>query len=227
MSDLRTILLLSRMKLKDLGVKRFTEIELIAAANEGKNELAKIIRQAREDFFYKTATGTFSTTTAPNYSEITLPADFSQLKDIEVTTAGYEWTEFAPCDISDPRFKEAARYGGSYGGGSGTAYYDVVGNTKVVFAPGFDVALDYRMRYISVVPDLRYPTDTIAPIPLEHFDYIVTYVVAECMREGENPAYQLWLDKLERQKDMIVESINTVQIRDPKYVRGYMEEEGW
>lgn len=225
--NLQTIVFLARAKIKDLGLRRWTEPELVAAANEGKNQLVKIIRQAREDFFFTTTTGTISTTTAPNPSTVTLPSDFIELKDLRVTSNGYESIDFVFLDRVDPKFRYALQMGGDFSGGGGVFYYDIMGMSTLVLAPGSDIEMSLAIDYIQYVPNMTLPSDTVASIPEEHQDYIVNHIVCECLRETGDPNLRAYLLKLERQADSIMQAVGDVQVREPTFVRGFMEEEFW
>lgn len=223
--NLRDMLLNTRIRIKDLGMRRWQEIELRAAINEGKNELAKLIRQSRRDYFISESTGTIGIATAPNPSLITCPVDFIELKEIEVTTSGFTFLEFIHMDSSDPQFRRMLRIGGSFGSGSGFFFYDVRGVSQILLAPGTDIALDYKMAYVQTIPDLTLPTDEPTLIPSEHHDFIVTYAVCECLREMRDEQLPDYLDKLQRQREMIAESVADNQIKEPVFVRSFMEGE--
>lgn len=224
---LQTMLSLARMRLKDMRVRVIPEPLLVAAANEGKNELVKIIRQARENFFEKSSTGTIAATTTPNSSSITLPSDFSEMRNLAITTASYEDIQFMFKSQSDLLFKSALIDGGSFATGHGTFYYDFYGQNSLILAPGADIALAYKMDYISTVPDMVRPDDYPAGIPAEHYDFIVTWMVTDCLRVQADPRLQAFLQKLDNQATSVKLSIASRQIKEPEYVRAYMEEEMW
>jgi len=60
MDVFQTMIVHVRMKVKDTAMRIFRDPEIIASINEGKNELVKIIRQANEEFFETSTTGTIS-----------------------------------------------------------------------------------------------------------------------------------------------------------------------
>lgn len=226
-ADLKTMLVLSRMKLGDIAVRKFPEPLLIAAANEGKNELVKIIRQACENYFQEDYAATIPVAASPNASEITLPTDFASLREIRITTAGYEDIEFAYLNHSDPVFRIALIDGGAFANGAGTFFYDIVADRTLRLAPGSDMALAATISYMKTVPDMQLPTDYPVGIPLEHYDFIVTWIICEGMRAAKDPRLADYLAKMEYQKDMIVVSINDRQVKEPKFVTGYMQHEEW
>ena len=226
MDVLKTMIFTVRTKLKDLAVRKFHEHEIIAALNEGKNECVKLIRQANENFFEDTVAGTISSTSTPNYSQITLPANFAELRNLTVTNAGLEDTGFIKLNQSDERFKSALLDGGSFASGLGIAYWDFLADT-MIFAPGADIDLGYRMHYIKTVPDMELPGDLPVGIPAEDYDFIVTWAICECMRAVEDPRLDAYLAKMEYQKGSVTESVNTRQVKEPEFVKSYMESEFW
>jgi hypothetical protein len=227
MDVLKTMLTMVRTRLRDLRVRTFPEYELISFLNEGKNEVVKIIRQADENFFETTTSVTISATTAPNKSSITLPADFATLRNLSITTAGMESTQFYFMSQSDRRFQDAAIAGGSFAGGGSAFYYDFVGLSEIILSPGADVEMACRMDYIRMIPDMMFPSSYPEGVPPEHYDFIVTWAVCEGLRAQNDARLGDYLSKLEWQKTSLINSVNTRQSKEPKFVRGYMEDEGW
>jgi hypothetical protein len=227
MDVLKTMVALVRTKVKDLSVRQFYEHEIILALNEGKNELVKTIRQASENYFEATASGTISAVTVPNYSTITLPTDFIELRNITITTSGKEDIKFVRMNQSDDRFKYALMDGGNFASGAGAFYYDFMGMNTMILAPGSDQELTYSLDYIRMVNDMLLPDDYPAGIPPEHYDFIVTWAIAECLRAQGDKRLPLYESKLEYQRNTVIASVNTRQRKDPEFVTGYMESEGW
>jgi hypothetical protein len=95
----------------------------------------------------------------------------------------------------------------------------------VVLAPGSDILLAGLLYYSQTVPDMAFPTDEPTGIPAEHQDFIVNFIVCECLRETNDPQLSGYLDKLEKQRQMVVESLADQQVREPQFVRGFMEGE--
>lgn len=227
MDVLKTMVTLVRTRLRDLRVQAFQEYELISFLNEGKNEVVKIIRQADENFFETTTSVTISATTAPNKSTITLPADFSMLRNLSITTVGMEATQFYFLNQSDRRFQEAAIAGGSFADGGSAFFYDFVGLSEIILSPGADVEMACRVDYIKTIPDMMLPSSYPEGVPPEHYDFIVTWAVCEGLRSQNDARLGDYLEKLEWQKTSLINSVNTRQAKEPTFVRGYMEDEGW
>lgn len=223
--NLREIVFAARGKLKDQGMKRWRDPELVIAANEAKDDLVAILRQAKRDYFVTTSTFSVTATPYPYQCGFTLPSDFVQLKDLQITDAGYEWIEFVHIDMADPRFKGMASIGGSFLNGEGFFYYDIVGRGSIVLAPAPELTLNGLMYYANSIGDMAFPTDTPSGIPEEFHDYLVTYVVAECLRETGDGQLQGYLDKLEKAREDILQISADQQVREPQFVRGFMEGE--
>lgn len=223
--SLQKFLVLARLQLHELNVQSVLEARLAAALNEGKNELVKILRRAREDYFETYALLTVPIAAPLDPSEIELPADFATLKDLQIKTAGYEDTEFMPMDRADSRFRDAVirtRFGPT---GCGFFYYDVTERGVLKLSPGSDVVLSLKVVYSQYVYDMALPTDAPNLIPAEHWDYIVTWAVCDVLRTKNDARLPLFLDKLHEQEIRIGDAISRRQIRDPVYVKGYMEED--
>jgi hypothetical protein len=227
MSTLKRILIDSRLRLGDLSVHQYPEALLLSAANEGKNDLVRLLRAVREDYFKSTGTGSISATTAPNTSEITLPTDFAELKTIEITNSGYEHIDFEPMDRADNRFKDAAIDGGDFNSGYGKFYYDTnsSGVSIMELSPGSDIALAYKVHYIKTIADMTQLEIGPTGIPAEFWDYVTTYVICEVLRSRGDERLSGYLDKLASQSVSIQGVASSRQIMHPKYVRGFMEDE--
>jgi hypothetical protein len=225
--NLQTMLFIARSQIRDLGVKKISDPELIAFVNNGKCDLVSMIREAREDYFIATTTSTVTATTSPNPSIVTLPTNFLELKELKITTSGYEYIDFVASDRSRQQFRSALLDGGSFGSGTGIVLYDVYGNSTLMLAPGFDVTLSLQIDYIYDVPDMALPADEPTDIPDNLHFYIPTAATCQALRALGDPR----LANFEKQrKDSMDEariSIQPRQIREAKFVRGYMEDEEW
>ncbi len=200
---------------------RVLEAQILQALNEGKDELVKLIRQSREDWFLTTVSGTISAAAAPNYSSLALPADFAEIKELMITRSGYEGISFAYMDRSDPRFKNAQISGSTDAGDD--HYYDLVGVTTMVFAPGFSEALPYTMTYIATVADMTKRSDTPA-LPAEHHRFIITWAVADVLRSLGDPRLSAYDEKLAYQRNSVIEAVNSTDIKEPRFARAFDED---
>lgn len=225
--NLKEMLIDCRMSLKDVGIKATADSLLIGAANEAKDELVQIMRQAREDFFIAQTISTVAAAASPYPSTLTLPDDFIYLKDIYCNQSGYEGIVFVAIDRADPRFRRALLDGGYYQAGNTVCYYDIGGNSQLILAPGFDTALQITVDYVKSVADMVDLDDTISEIPAEYHSYITAHMVCSALRMAASPALAAWEEHLAEKKKHVQQNIEPRQAREPKFVRGYMEEECW
>lgn len=221
--NLQEILFIARSRLRDLGVKKFSEAELIASVNDGISDMATIIMQAREDYFLTSTTSTVAAATAPSPSTMTLPTDFLELKDLWVLNSGYEDINFQACDRNIAQFRRALLDGGSFAAGTGLIYYDIYGNSTIEFAPGFDMDLSIRVDYIQMVPDLALPTDTPSLIPKKWHGNLPDYAVLEALRGVVDKRAASYDEKVKESEKKLAIGIQPRQVRDAKFVTGFME----
>jgi hypothetical protein len=219
------MMLQARNRLRDLSVRNWSEPSLIASANEGKNELGRLLRHTREDYFVTSVTGTISVTASGNASEITLPNDFAELKDIECMTATFQNIQFSQLDRSDPMFKELIFNQASYPVTDRMMiYHDIIGRITMQFAPGLSTALAYRLWYVQVVPDMVMHTDVPTPIPPEYYDFIVNWVVTDALRSANDPRWAAFQAKIDKQTGLIVNAAQQRRVAaDPKFARAFDE----
>jgi predicted RNA-binding protein len=71
------------------------------------------------------------------------------------------------------------------------------------------------------------PTDYPVGIPAENYDFVVTWAICECMRAVQDKRLDSYLSKLDFQRGTVIESVNTRQVKEPEFVRGYQEMEWW
>jgi len=230
--SLRNFLYLARTQLDDMSVQKISEGLLLGAANEGKNELVKLIRRARQDYFQKFTVLTVPIADPLDPSEMDLPDEFSILKDLQIKTAGYENVKFFPADRSSETFRQAIINRRFNSQNSGYFFYDVGSgsNTPGVLsvlklAPGSDINLSLKVVYDGTVLDMTEPDDEPTPIPPEHWDYIVTWMVCNALRTKTDPRLASFESKLKYQGERVVDSVGIRQVRDPVFVTGYLENE--
>ena len=219
---LAQLLFYSRAQLRDLGVKILNETELKRSANEGCRELARILRKSRRDYFTTSTTGTIALATPPNPSTFALPANFAELKDIQINTTNYTNIEFAPRDRSDERYRQVLRDGAQVTDGA-VYFYTIIGNATLEIAPGFDRDMAVTVTYIQRVPDLQLPSDSPSLIPAEYHDFILAWMTCEGLRQSADPRLVAYDSKLQYLSASIAESASPRQIRDNLYVEGFME----
>lgn len=216
-----------RLALKDVGVKATADSMLISSANEAKDEIVQIIRQARQDYFITFTTTTVTPANPPFPSTVTLPVDFMLLKDLACNDAGYEGLVFIPLDQTDPRFRRALIDGGSYSAGNALCYYDIQGSSQLLLAPGFDLSLNLTIWYIKTVKDMVALTDEPEGIPSEYCHYIMAHMVCDALRMAASPALAAWETHLAEKKIFMMQNMSPRQVKDPVFVRGFGEDECW
>jgi hypothetical protein len=222
---LRELLVETRLVLKDVGVKSQADSLLIGAANEAKDEMVQIIRQAREDFFLTSAIIAIPTASPPLASIVTLPADFMNLRDLAINDLGFEGIIFQFMNQSDPRFRRALIDGGVYQAGTALCFYNIRGNAQLVLAPGFDVPLNLTVLYLQAVPDMVGLEDEITSIPKEFHHYMSVHMICDALRMAANSALEAFEKHLEEKKKFMIQNIEPRQSREPVFVRGFMEDE--
>lgn len=215
--NLQEMLIRSRLTLRDLGVKKVSDFFLIRSANEGKNELRKLIGQAKQDFFVTSANGTITTAAPSNPSTIALPADFSQLRDITVTQDGYQSVSLMKWDRNDVVFKYHLRTTFSWTTGStGTFFYDIVGLGTMHLVPATAVTMTCVVTYVQEVADLALLTDAPSAIPAEHHDFIPTWMITEALRSVGDARLASYTDKLKMQGEQVAASVGVRALNEPQ-----------
>jgi hypothetical protein len=150
------------------------------------------------------------------------------MKEMYVITAGYENINFLKSDRSDPAFRDAILNPPALAPGTGGYFlYDITrdlqGRDILKLAPGSNIALGLKIVYHTNVPDMILPGDTPDPIPREHWDYIVTWMVCNVLRTKNDPRLTAFVAKLKDQEGRIVNAVGTRQTREPIFVKGFDE----
>lgn len=221
--NLQDLLVNTRIVLKDVGVKVLPDPLLVTFANEGKNELYRMIRATRQDFFVTTSNVTVTCTGAPSPNVITLPADFSQLKDVLCTTltgvSSPTQITFLHWDRNDViwRYLVASSFTGTLGVGM-IFYYDLIGTSALQIVPptGAGSTMTAQLTYVATPPDLSAPSDTPSTIPPEYHQYIMNFMVTECLRAMGDQRIQLYDAKMQAITDRISKAIATRALNEPQ-----------
>lgn len=224
---LKEILFIARSRLRDLGLKKFSDAELIASINEGICDMSTVIREAREDYFLTSTISTVAAAVAPNPSTWVMPDDFLELKDLWILDDGYTDINFLAMDRTNAQFRRALLDGGNFGRGSGMVFYDIYGNSVIEFSPGFDRAFNMKCDYIQMVPDLALPTDVPTLIPTKWHNDIPDYGVLEALRGIGDPRAASYALKVNDSEKKLAIGVQPRQVREGKFVTGYMEDDDW
>ena len=153
----------------------FTQTELLAWANNGKDELEKVLRVARQDYGlvvlqYNDVAFTWGNetydpatlTVAAGTKYVTLPPDLLTLKRIRCLTSGYEHTRFVRADISTDDFKSLEGYTSGYPLGD-CVYWSLVGERTLYLANTLSTTIDLEIAYITrSLPLQLYSTGTVS-----------------------------------------------------------------
>jgi hypothetical protein len=150
-----------------------TQAEALAWANEGKDKLEKVLRQAKEDYQLvvmqsnDTAFRWVGQTYDPAVLRMTsastiysLPPDLLELKYIRPLTTGQESVEFEYLDSSTKYFRELRTLTNKPGN---PIYFDFVGERSLLLANAPQSSLDIEIGYIARSAPLQlYTTGTIS-----------------------------------------------------------------
>ncbi len=225
--NLQNFLVNTRLVLKDVGVKTLPDPLLVTFANEGKNELYRLIRSTRTDYFLTSSNMTMSAGTPPAPNIITLPADFSQLKDMLCTTlsvTGITFSnptaiQFLGWDRNDVVFKSLMRSTLSVTDGVGLImFFDVIGSTEIQVVPCLGAAggAMVAVNYVAVPADMVVPADTPSTIPAEYHPFITNYMIAEAMRATGDQRLGAYDSKVTALRESIGKSVSTRALGQPQ-----------
>jgi hypothetical protein len=73
-----------------------------------------------------------------------------------------------------------------------------------------------QIFYIAVPSDLSVLTDSPSTIPIEYHDYILTYMVLECMRASNDPRVANYTEKLTAQGTKIAAALKARSLNEPQ-----------
>jgi hypothetical protein len=230
--NLSDFIVQTRILLRDIGLKSLPDPALVRMANEAKNDLYRMMRVTLQDYFVTSATLGVSCSAPPDANTIALPADFSQLKDImctslvplsgtvSATIPNPTAIDFLSWDRHDIVFRHNLRntFSGTTGVGQ-VFYYDIRGISSLEFVPPIGStgsAMTVQIFYIAIPPDLSILTDSPTTIPIEYHDYILTYMVCECMRAGNDPRVASYTEKLTAQGGKIAAALKARVLNEPQ-----------
>lgn len=150
----------------------FTTVELLAWANQGKDKVEKLLRQAKEDYSlivlqrddaaFRWAGQTYDPaanlriTSTTRY--VTLPPDLVELRHIRTMTTGEESRRWEHADLSHPDFA-ALRSQIDNDTTSGTVLFDIVGDRTLLLAQPPDTTIDVEITYIARSGPMQMYTD--------------------------------------------------------------------
>lgn len=125
------------------------------------------VRKVQDDFFLVTrlstdgtvyildtayACSSFQISSGTTTRDYTLPPDLVQIKLIECITSSREDIRFVHRDLTHPTMRAAREITTAVD--PGVLYFDIVGERTLTVAPYSDTALDLRLTYIPIIPEL-------------------------------------------------------------------------
>lgn len=223
----------TRQNLDEVSPSFWTPDNVTAAINRAKDRVWTEVRKAQQDFFAVTRSSTDGTLTilgetypassfaiAPSVRDYTLPPDCVELREIECLTTGWEQVRFSKRTLADPQFRTAlSRITPEQPGGF---LYAVLGERTMRVVPLSDMALDLRLTYIAVVPDLVATTDLLE-MPYALHGAVEEYATADCLMGDRAPESAAWEA---RGNSSIARFLgaNERATTEPEYVIGYLED---
>lgn len=203
---------------------------LLSLINEGKDEVWAILKDLRADWFVKSSQSATSTADdyfgllATNTREYNLPADFHEMKFIEVLTSGYETLEFVYTDMTHSDFKDARRYATLNNDSSLSAslyHYDIVGQRTFILAEYPIAVLELRLWYVRWITDLELDTaltEVLHPYAKRITDYAVR---KQILSSQDASLWQAWRDEWSESVKRIEKSAGPRQVSDAVYVESF------
>ena len=207
---------------------QWTNSEILEYLNKAKNRAWELVKGVREEYFL--VTGDTSIALLASTKEYSLPADFRQIKNIKVTTSGYEYLEFRKVDIAAQEFIARDR---EPSGAITTdeLIYDIIGTGKIKFADYPPASLATSLDYVKFVSDFTLATDSaLTDINDEWREFIEAY--ATMLAVGKNAVkgdtrLAYWTARLTDRPGMdgletkLVKSVSKRDIRGSEYVEAF------
>lgn len=151
----------------------FIQAEMLTWANQGKDRVEKVLRQAKEDYnllIMQSDDATFrwcGVTYDPSSFQLltttrryTLPPDCLEIRRIRCITSGYEDVQFLHLDLSTPDFKRIEE---DPEVNSGTIVWDILGENTLYIANYPPATIDIEIAYIPRTAPLQiYTTGTVS-----------------------------------------------------------------
>lgn len=199
---------------------QWTNSELLANLNKGKDRLWDIIRQDREDYFQVDAVTPLSL--VPATKEYPLTALARQLVGMRCITSGYESLEFRRVDQSTREFKTRNALPSGQSVGIGELIYDVVGTNTVKFAdyPPATLSVDYD--YITALPDYTLSAVSTVDVNDEVVEYEEAYATWKSLiKVPSDTRVKFWGSEIARLEKVVLKSVSKRDIRQSEYVEPY------
>ena len=234
LSDLRTAV---RDNLDEATASFWSNAQLHRFVNRAKDRPWVEVRKLKEDYFAVQRTSDsgdltiLGTTYAASSFQIaagtrnyTLPPDFSEMKLIEVTTADYEDVRFLYRDLADPVHRTVREVTDQQT--PDLFYFDIIGERTFTIAPLSNTALDLRLTYVPVLPDLSADTDELEmPHPL--YMAVEAFATASAQIMDRDQTAAIW-ENVGRERVAAAIGAHARQTQDPEFVQSALSDyTGW
>lgn len=233
LAQLRTAV---RDLLDESSASFWTDATLNRYINRAKDRVWVRVRSLNEDYFIARRTSedgavtilgssyncNTSLTLSTSTRYFTLPPDFSEMKQIECITSGYEDLMFHYRDINSPDMRAAMAITDALA--PGDFYFDIIEKRTLVIAPYTDTELDIRVTYVQQQPDMESASEDSDylefPYPL-HLA-VEAYATALALRQDRNPDAAV----AKADGDTIIAEFlgsHQRQLQEPEVALGYLE----
>src|SRR3990167_5581702 len=199
---------------------QWTNTELLAALNKGKDRLWDIIRMAREDYFQVAAVTPLSLVVATK--EYALAGAVRQLVGLRCTTSGYEDLRFRRVDQSAREFQDRDALPAGDNTSDSEMIYDLIGTGTIKFADFPPTALTVAYDYIGYLSDYTLSGSSTVDINDELTEYMEAYATWKVL--GKMPSdtrIKFWGSEITRLEVVALKSVGKRNIRESEYVEPY------
>lgn len=195
---------------------------ILEQINDAKDEAQFLIRKANEDYFLVVGNTSVSLTVSDR--SYTLPSDFLTLKNIRVTTTGYERTKFTPKDSSSPEFVHNYSIPQSEGGSTFHFYFDIVADRTLLISNFPAVAMATEIDYIKFLTDYTLATDSTLDIKDVLLRYIKLDATCRCLaQKGKeyNDKFQKFQALKMEARASLIDEVSPRQIKESERITPY------
>lgn len=194
LSELRTAV---RDNVDESTAAFWTDAQILRYLNRAKDRVWLEVRKLKDDFFMETRSSTDGSLTilgdsyaASSFAivagtrDYTLPPDFVEMKLVEVITSSYEQIRFVHADLAHPDMRAALEIVDNQN--PGYFLYDIIAARTMRIAPKSNTALDLRISYVQIIPDLSGEgSELTLPHPL--YLAVEQYATAAALKQDRNP----------------------------------------
>jgi hypothetical protein len=231
LSDLRTAV---RDNLDEAVASFWSDAQLNRFINRAKDRVWTEVRKLKEDYFLLTRSSTDGTVVI--FSDVydtasfqisnagtltyTLPPDHAEMKLIEVITPNYEYVTFEYRDMAHPDFKSARKMTSQFT--PEIFLFDITGERTLQLAQKSDTALDLRISYIPIVPDMSADTDLLE-MPHALYMAVEEFATASALKMDRDPNSAAW-EQTGNASIARALGASARQDQDPEFVQAYLSD---